>query len=131
MPLFSKLCTNIPDSPQYQGEARPQMKEHYNQRMMETSFKKGAPQNLALYLAAINSVAGAAGYPPWAPGSSQTAVPPRPQAWSMPPGVNHYDYNPMAFNSASAAPANNTGHDIRFESKDGDTRGTAMVYHGQ
>ncbi|KAI9542790.1 hypothetical protein NQZ68_016093 [Dissostichus eleginoides] len=128
-PTRGPMYTNMPPHiPPYQGEARPQLKEHYNQHMMETSFKKAAPQNLAFYLAAMNSVAGSAGYPPWPPGSSQTAVPPRPQAWSMPPGVNHYECHPWH----STQPANNTGHDTRFESKDGeavDYRGTAMVHN--
>ncbi|KAK5850132.1 hypothetical protein PBY51_014407 [Eleginops maclovinus] len=134
-PTRGPMYTNMPPHiPPYQGEARPQLKEHYNQHMIETAFKKTTPQNLAFYLAAMNSAAGSAGYPGWSPGSSQTAVPPRPQAvgWTMPPGVNHYEYNPMAFNPASAAPVNNTGHDTSFESKGGepvDTRGPIMVHN--
>lgn len=97
------------------------MKEHYNQHMMEAAFKKTAPQNLAFYLAAMGSSAGSTGYPSWPSSPHQTAVPTRPQAggWSMPPGISHYEYNPSAFNSASVAPANNTGHDPSFERKDG------------
>lgn len=104
---------------QYQGEARPQLKEHYNQHMMEAAFRKAAPQNLAFYLAAMGGAAGSAGYPSWSSNSSQTAVPTRPQVagWSMPPGVSHYEYNPSAFNPAAA---NNTVHDASFESQDGE-----------
>lgn len=107
---------------QYQGEARSQLKEHYNQHMMEATFKKTTPQNLAFYLAAMGSAAGSAGYPSWSPGTPQTAMPTRPQAagWSMPPSVSHYDYNPIAFNSGSVASANNTGHDTSFDSQDGE-----------
>ncbi|XP_035508194.1 homeobox protein NANOG [Morone saxatilis] len=120
-PVRGTVFTNIPSHiPPYQGEARPQLKEHYNQHMMESAFKKTAPQNLAFYLAAMGSAAGSAGYPSWSSGPPQTAVPTRPQAagWSMPPGIGHYEYNPGAFNSANVASANNTGHDTSFESKD-------------
>lgn len=103
---------------QYQGEAQPQLKEHYSQHMVEAALKKSAPQNLAFYLAAMGGAAGPAGYPTWSPNSSQTAVPtrpPQPTGWSMPPGVSHYEYSASAFNSSSA---NNTGHDLSFETKD-------------
>uniref|UniRef100_UPI0037E8EDA2 homeobox protein NANOG n=1 Tax=Semicossyphus pulcher TaxID=241346 RepID=UPI0037E8EDA2 len=119
-PVRGSIFHNIPAHIQpYQGEARPQLKEHYNQHMMEAAFKKTAPQNLAFYLAAMSSTAGTAGYPSWSSGSTQTAVPTRPQAtgWSMPPGVTHYEYNSSAFNLASA---NNTGLDTSFEGKDGE-----------
>ncbi|XP_070784195.1 homeobox protein NANOG [Enoplosus armatus] len=122
-PVRGAVFTNIPSHiPPYQGEAPPQLKEHYNQHMMEAAFKKTSPQNLAFYLAAMGSAAGSAGYPSWSSGSPQTVVPTRPQAagWSMPPGVSHYEYNPSAFNSASATSANNTGPDTSFESKDGE-----------
>ncbi len=123
---------------QYPGEARPQIKEHYNQHMMEAAFKKTAPQNLAFYLAAMGPAAGSTGYPSWSSGSPQTAMPTRPQAagWSMPPGVSHYEYNHGAFNSANVASANNTGHDTSFENKDGEpvnSRGSlnsAIVHNG-
>ncbi|AWP20840.1 Homeodomain transcription factor Nanog [Scophthalmus maximus] len=112
-PGHGSMYTNIPSHvPPYGGEAQSQLKEHYNQHMMETDFKKATPQNLAFYLAAMGSAAGSAGYPSWSPGPSQTAVPARPQAvgWSMPPGVGHYDYNTNTFNSP--------GHDTSFESKE-------------
>lgn len=124
---------------QYQGEARPQLKEQYNQHMMEAAFKKN-PQNLAFYLATMGSAAGSAGYPSWAPGSPQTAVPSRPQAagWSMPQAAGwsrHYEYNPNAFTSASDTAANNAGQDTNFEGKDGEpvnsssTLSTTMVHN--
>lgn len=105
----------------YQGEAQPQLKEHYNQHMMEAAFRKTAPQNLAFYLAALGSTARSAGHPSWSSNPHQTAVPIRPQTGglSMPPGISHYEYNPSAFNLASVASANNTGHDPSFERKDG------------
>ncbi|XP_042366645.1 homeobox protein NANOG [Plectropomus leopardus] len=122
--IHGTMYTNIPTHiPTYQGEARAQLKEHYNQHMMEAAFKKTAPQNLAFYLAAMGSAAGSAGYPPWSPSSSQHAVPSnRPQAagWSMPPGVGHYEYNPNAFNPASAGSVNISGQDTSFDGKDGE-----------
>ncbi|KAM6971259.1 homeobox protein NANOG isoform 2-T2 [Tautogolabrus adspersus] len=113
-PIFHNMPPHLPP---YQGEGRPQLKEQYNQHIMEAAFKKTAPQNLAFYLAAMNSTAGSAGYPSWSSGSSQTGMPTKPQAtgWSMPPGVAHYEFNHSAFNSASA---NDTGHDTSFEGKD-------------
>uniref|UniRef100_A0A3B4V107 Nanog homeobox n=1 Tax=Seriola dumerili TaxID=41447 RepID=A0A3B4V107_SERDU len=86
---------------QYQGEAQPQLKEHYNQHIVEAALKKTAPQNVAFYLAAMGSA---------------TAVSTRPQAtgWSMPPGVSQYEYSPNVFNLS----ASNTGHDMSFETKD-------------
>ncbi|XP_071341876.1 homeobox protein NANOG isoform X2 [Trachinotus anak] len=111
-PIYTNLPSHIPP-----GEAQSQLKEHYNQHMVEAALKKTAPQNLAFYLAAMGSAAGPAGYPSWTSNSSQTAVPPRPQAtgWSMPPGVSHYEYNSNAFSSSSV---NNTGHNMSFETKD-------------
>ncbi len=102
---------------QCQGEALPQLKEHYNQHMMEAAFKKTAPQNLAFYLAAVGSAAGSAGYPTWSSGQHQTAVPTRPQAagWPMPSGVSHYEYNPSAYNPAGVASAHNTSCESKEE----------------
>ncbi|KAM9337561.1 homeobox protein NANOG [Symphorus nematophorus] len=121
-PVRGPILTNLPPHiPTYQGEARPQLKEHYNQHMMEAAFKKTAPQNLAFYLATMGPAAGSAGYPSWSSGPPQTAVPTRPQAagWSMPPGVGHYDYNRTAFNPTSVTSAN-AGHETSFENKDGE-----------
>ncbi|XP_074478183.1 homeobox protein NANOG [Sebastes fasciatus] len=118
-PIPGPMYANVPSHiPPYQGEARPQIKEHYNQHMMDT-FKKN-PQNMAFYLAAMGSAAGAPGYPSWSSGSAQTAMTSRPQAagWSMPPGVGHYEYNPHAFNPTSVASASNTGQDMSFNGKD-------------
>ncbi|XP_010739920.3 homeobox protein NANOG [Larimichthys crocea] len=114
---FPNIGSHIPS---YQGDGRPQLKEHYTQHMMEAAFKKTAPQNLAFYLAAMGSAAGPAGYTSWSAGPPQTAVPARPQAagWSMPPGISHYEYNPSAFNSATVASANSGPES--FESKDGE-----------
>ncbi|XP_034416061.1 homeobox protein NANOG [Cyclopterus lumpus] len=143
-PMHTTMYANVPSHmPHYQGEVRPQLKEHYNQHMMETAFKKTTPQNMAFYLAAMGSAAmgsaamgsaamgsaaGSAGYPSWSPNSSQTAMPSRPQVsgWSMPPGVSHYEYNPNVFHSASATSANNTGPDTSFDSKEGEP----VVNHG-
>ncbi|KAI3355144.1 hypothetical protein L3Q82_018011 [Scortum barcoo] len=130
-PIRGAVFSNIPAHiPSYQGEAQPQIKEHHNQHVMEAAFKKTAPQNLAFYLAAMGP-AGSNGYASWSSGSAQTAVPTRPQAasWSMPPTVSHYEYNHSTFNSASVAPANNTGHDTSFESKDGEPV-AAIVHSG-
>ncbi|XP_023265209.1 homeobox protein Hox-B5a-like [Seriola lalandi dorsalis] len=116
-PLNGTIYTNIPSHiPSYQGEAQPQLKEHYNQHMVEAALKKTAPQNVAFYLAAMGSAAGPPGYHSWSSTSSQTAVSTRPQAtgWSMPPGVGQYEYSPNVFNSS----ASNTGHDMSFETKD-------------
>ncbi|XP_059182743.1 homeobox protein NANOG [Centropristis striata] len=138
-PVRGNMYTNIPPNiPPYPGETRPQLKEHYNQHMMEAAFKKTAPQNLAFYLAAMGSAAGSAGYPSWSPSSSQTAVPSRPQAagWSMPSGVNHYEYNPNAFNPTSTTSANNTVQETSFDREDGEPVGslrainTPMVHNG-
>lgn len=130
--MFSKLDTNLIRLSDFQYEGESQLKEHYNQHMMEAAFKKTAPQNLAFYLAAMGSAAGSAGYSSWSSAPPQTAVPARPQAagWSMPPGVSHYEYNPSAFTSASVASANNTGQDASFEGKDGEpvnSRSSAIV----
>ncbi|XP_040921784.1 homeobox protein NANOG [Toxotes jaculatrix] len=117
-PVHGTIYTNIPAQiPSYKGEAQPQLKEHYNQHMMEAAFKKTAPQNLGFYLAAMGSAAGSASYPSWSSPSSQTAIPNRPQAtgWSMPPGVGHYEQNPNVFSSSTA---NNTRHNLIFETKD-------------
>ncbi|KAM3593665.1 uncharacterized protein V6R79_018207 [Siganus canaliculatus] len=104
-PIFSNIPSHIPP---YQGEVQPQLKEHYNQHVMKAAFKKTTPQNLAFYLATMGSAARPTGYPSWSSGPAQTAVPNRPQttAWSMPPGVTHYDYNPSVYSSA-----NNTAQD--------------------
>ncbi|XP_062297960.1 homeobox protein NANOG [Scomber scombrus] len=110
-PIHGTIFTNIPSHiPPYQGEASPQLREHYNQHM-EAAFKKNSPQNLAFYLAAMGSTTGTAGYPPWSSSSSQNAVPPRPQAtgWSMPPGVSPFEFNP----------ASNAELDTSFDGKDG------------
>ncbi|XP_034428154.1 homeobox protein NANOG [Hippoglossus hippoglossus] len=112
-PVHGTMYNNIPPHiPSYRGEAQSQLKEHYNQHMM-----KATPQNLAFYLAAMGGTPGSAGYPSWSAASSQTAMPTRPQAtgWSMPPGINHYEYNHNAFNASTA---NNTGHNTSFETKD-------------
>ncbi|XP_054478477.1 homeobox protein NANOG [Anoplopoma fimbria] len=138
-PIRGTMYTNVPShAPPYQGEVRPQLKEHYNPHMMETAFKRTTPQNMAFYLAAMGSAAGSAGYPSWSPSSSQTAMPSRPQVagWSMPPGVSHYEYNPNVFHTASAASANNTGQDTSFDSKDGEpvnshgSLNTPIVHNG-
>nr|XP_040023388.1 homeobox protein NANOG [Gasterosteus aculeatus aculeatus] len=123
----------------YQGEVRPRLKENYNLQMMETAFKKTAPQNMAFYLAAMGSAAGSAGYPSWSPGASQNPMPHRPQmaCWSMPPGGGHYEYNPNAFHPASATTANNAGEDMSLEGKGAaavnshGSLNTSMVHNGQ
>ncbi|XP_032359748.1 homeobox protein NANOG [Etheostoma spectabile] len=125
-PVRGNMYTNIPShGSSYQGDARPQLKEQYNQHMMEAAFVKNSSQNLAFYLATMGSAPGSAGYPSWAPGSPQTAVPSRPQAagWSMPQAAGWsrpYEYNPNAFTSVSDTAANNAGQDTSFERKDGE-----------
>ncbi|XP_060950213.1 homeobox protein NANOG [Limanda limanda] len=112
-PAHGTMYNNPPPHiPPYRGEAQSQLKDHYNQHMM-----KATPQNLAYYLAAMGGAPGPAGYPSWPATSSQTAMPTRPPAtgWSMPPGINHYEYNHNAFNASTA---NNTGHNTSFETKD-------------
>lgn len=107
--------------------------------MMETAFKKTAPQNMAFYLAAMGSAAGSAGYPSWSPGASQNPMPHRSQmaCWSMPPGGGHYEYNPNAFHPASATTANNAGEDMSLEGKGAaavnshGSLNTSMVHNGQ
>ncbi|XP_034562206.1 homeobox protein NANOG [Notolabrus celidotus] len=119
-PVRGAMYHNIPPHiPPYQGEVRPQSKEHYNQHMMESAFKKNVPQNLAFYLAAMSSTAGSTGYPSWPSGSQQIVMPTRPQAagWSLQPGVAAYEYNHNAFNSVST---NNTERNTSFEDKDGE-----------
>ncbi|KAF7667329.1 hypothetical protein LDENG_00067540 [Lucifuga dentata] len=117
-PMSGSIFTNYPPHIQtYQGEAHNQLKEQYNQQMMDvTAYKKTAPQNLAFYLAS----AGSAGYPSWSSTSAQSAAPSRPQtaSWSMPPPLSHYEYNPNAYGSVSEG--NNTGHEGSFETKDGE-----------
>ncbi|CAB1457446.1 unnamed protein product [Pleuronectes platessa] len=112
-PAHGTMYNNIPPHiPPYRGEAQSQLKEHYNQHMMNAT-----PQNLAFYLAAMGGSQGSAGYPSWSAASSQTAMPTRPPAtgWSMPPSINHYEYN---HNASNASTANNTGHNTSFETKD-------------
>uniref|UniRef100_A0A3B4ZU30 Homeobox protein Nkx-2.6-like n=1 Tax=Stegastes partitus TaxID=144197 RepID=A0A3B4ZU30_9TELE len=115
----SMFSTIPPYIPPYQGEARPQLREHYNQHVMEAAFKKTTPQNLAFYLAAMGT--GSPGYPAWSSTSPQAAAPNRPQmtSWSMPQGVGNYEYNPSPFNLAPVAALNNFGHDPSFENNDG------------
>nr|XP_020470948.1 homeobox protein vent1-like [Monopterus albus] len=118
-PIHGAMYSNIPSHFQpYQGEARPQLTEHYNQHIMEAAFRKTAPQNLAFYLAAVGGAAGSTGYPSWSSSTSQTAVSTRAQVagWTMPTGVTHYEHNSNAFNPAAA---NNTSPDLSFDSKDG------------
>ncbi|XP_019942791.2 homeobox protein NANOG [Paralichthys olivaceus] len=112
-PVHGTMYNNIPPHiPPYRGEAQSQLKEHYNQHMM-----KATPQNLAFYLAAMGGTPGSAGYPSWSTASSQNSMPTRPQTtgWSMPPGINHYEYNPNAYNASTSI---NTGHNTSFETKD-------------
>ncbi|XP_031706020.1 homeobox protein NANOG isoform X1 [Anarrhichthys ocellatus] len=128
-PLRGTMYPNVPSHmPPYQGEVRPQLKEHYNQHM-EAAFKKTTPQNMAFYLTAMGSAAGSAGYPSWSPGSSQAAMPSRPQmaGWSVPPGGSHYEYNPNVFHSASGTSANDARQDTSLDCKDGEPLNTAMV----
>ncbi|XP_049604766.1 homeobox protein NANOG [Syngnathus scovelli] len=90
-------------APLYQAESqRPPLKEHYNQTMMEPAFKKTSPPNLAFYLARMGNSAASAPYSTWSAGAPQAAMAARSQAvgWSVPPGVNQYDYYPPgAFHS--------------------------------
>ncbi|XP_047424518.1 homeobox protein NANOG [Mugil cephalus] len=116
--VYHNIASHVPH---FQGEGRPQLRQPYSPHMMETAFKKTAPQNLSFYLAAMDSAAGSAGYPSWSSGSLQAGVSNRPQVtgWSVPPGVGHYEYVPMAFNAAGVATAN-AGLEAGYESKDGE-----------
>ncbi|XP_061569737.1 homeobox protein NANOG [Cololabis saira] len=118
-PIFSNGTSHITP---YQGDARPQFREHYAQHM-EAAFKS-APQNLAFYLAAMGGAPRPAGYHPWSSGSSQGAVANRPHVsgWPMPLDGSRYDYNPNAFNAPGAV--NNFEHSASFETKDGESGGT-------
>ncbi|XP_053716870.1 homeobox protein NANOG isoform X1 [Synchiropus splendidus] len=79
----------------YQGEAKPEQKTHFNQHTMPMA------QNVALYLAAMGNTNGPAGYPSWPMGSLQTGVPPKAQTptWHMAPGLHHFDHNHSAFST--------------------------------
>ncbi|MED6293015.1 hypothetical protein CHARACLAT_006474 [Characodon lateralis] len=108
-PVFSNMA---PPVPPYQGDGRPQFREHYNQHMMGPAFQK-TPQNLGYYLAAVGGTAGSAGYQPWPANAPQATVPNQHHAagWSVPQGGGPFDCNPNAFNS------NNYVHAASFESK--------------
>ncbi|XP_061821432.1 homeobox protein NANOG [Nerophis lumbriciformis] len=101
----------VSHGPPYPPESeRPPVKERYTHPMVDAAFKTTTPQNLSFYLASMGSTNGAgAGYPSWMPG--QAAMP---TAWSMPPGVNQYEYNPNGFHSSV-----NVEPDDHFEAKDG------------
>ncbi|KAK2812884.1 hypothetical protein Q5P01_000931 [Channa striata] len=89
--------------PPYQGQAQTQFREHYNHHVMQAPFRQTAQQNTNFYLPPMGSAAGSAAYTPWSSSTSQTVVPNQPQmaAWSIPPGVGHYEFNTTALNSAS------------------------------
>ncbi|XP_071764982.1 homeobox protein NANOG [Centroberyx gerrardi] len=133
-PNPATIFTNMPPHIQaYQGEARAQLQEQYNQQMREAAaFKKATPQNLAYYLAAVGA-AGSAGYPSWSPASPQTAAgTTRPQAasWPVTPAVGHYDYNPNAFSTASgAAVATTSVHNPSCDSKNGEPAHSRSPLH--
>ncbi|XP_029003144.1 homeobox protein NANOG [Betta splendens] len=104
---------NHPHVQPYQ-DVRP--REHYNEHMVDTAYRKPAPQNLAFYMAAMSNAAGPAGYPTWSP---QPVVPHRPQVtgWCLPQRVGQYMFNPAAandlnessFESQDGEPANSSG----------------------
>ncbi|MED6236984.1 hypothetical protein ATANTOWER_017085 [Ataeniobius toweri] len=100
-PVFSNMASHVPP---YQGDGRPQFREHYNQHMMGTAFQK-TPQNLGYYFAAVGGTAGSAGYQPWSTNASQATVPNQHHAagWSVPQGGGPFDYNPNAFNNYAPA----------------------------
>ncbi|XP_051796414.1 homeobox protein DBX1-like [Acanthochromis polyacanthus] len=133
------IYSNMPSHmPPYQGEARPPLREHFNQHMMEATFNKTTPQNLPFLMAAVGSAAGSPWYPSWSSTSPQAAVPNTSQVtgWSMTPGVSHYVYNPGTFNLGGVNVVNNVGHNPSFESKDGEPIGqstmnaAAIVHNG-
>ncbi|XP_038161630.1 homeobox protein NANOG [Cyprinodon tularosa] len=115
-PVFSNMASHIPP---YQADGHPQFRGHYNQHIMEATFKKTS-QNLAYYLAA-----GSARYPPWPTNASQAVMPnrPHPAGWAVPQGGVSFDYNPCA---------NNYVHATTAESKDREpvssSMNTAMVH---
>ncbi|KAK2886334.1 homeobox protein Hox-D3a-like [Channa argus] len=107
--VYNGNSSNVPPS---QGET--QYMENHNHPVMAAPFRETPLQNL--YLAAMGNAAGSSGLASgsWSSNTSQTAMPTRPQmaAWSILPGVAHYEYNPNALNLAST---NST--DTNFESK--------------
>ncbi|XP_005803735.1 homeobox protein Hox-D3-like [Xiphophorus maculatus] len=125
-PVLSNMASHIPP---YQGDGRPQFREHYNQHAMEAAFKK-TPPNLAYYLAAVGSTPGSAGYPPWSTNASQASVSNQPHnaRWAVPQGGGPFDYSPNTFNS------NAYMHAARFESKEGEpvnsSLNTAVMHNG-
>ncbi|XP_061523046.1 homeobox protein NANOG [Phycodurus eques] len=108
--------TVISHAPPYQPEPqRPPLKECYNHPVMDSAFKTTAPQNLAFYLATMAGTAGSAQYPAWSSGTAQAAGP-QAVGWSVPPGVNQYEYNPGVFH-----PTGNTEPDTSFDRKDAES----------
>lgn len=93
----------------YQGQARPPLKEHCTPHMIEAALKTAAPQNLALYLAAVGGQNGSAGYP-WPNNAVQSSVHNRPQipGWPLPPDTPQYGYN-ARFNTQSLSNAPDAG----------------------
>ncbi|KAK2812883.1 hypothetical protein Q5P01_000930 [Channa striata] len=90
--------------PPYQGQTQTQFQTHYNHPVMPAPFRQTAQQNTNVYFPPMGSAAGSAAYTPWSSSTSQTVVPNQPQmaAWSIPPGVGHYEFNTTALNFASA-----------------------------
>ncbi|XP_043960123.1 homeobox protein NANOG [Gambusia affinis] len=125
-PVLSNMASHIPP---YQGDGRPQFRDHYNQHSMEAAFTK-TPPNLAYYLAAVGGAAGSAGYPSWSTNASQATVPNQAHnaRWSVPQGGGPFDYSPNAFNS------NNYMHAARYDSKEGESvnsaLSTAVIHNG-
>uniref|UniRef100_A0A3Q2T2M8 Homeobox protein Hox-A3-like n=1 Tax=Fundulus heteroclitus TaxID=8078 RepID=A0A3Q2T2M8_FUNHE len=116
--IFSNMRSRMPP---YDGDGRPQFREHYNHHMMEAAFAK-SPQNLAYYLAAMGGAGGSGGYPPWSANGPLAAVPnrPHPARWPVPQGGAPFDYSPNAFNT------NNYAHAASFDGTEGGAVTTAV-----
>lgn len=95
---------NLPSHMQpYQGQARPPLKDPCSPHMFEAALKTAAPQNLALYLAAVGGPNGVAGYPIWPTNAAHSSVharPPVPPGWPLPPDAPQYGFN-ARFNAQS------------------------------
>ncbi|XP_077481060.1 homeobox protein NANOG isoform X1 [Stigmatopora argus] len=108
----SSISGNVPP---YQAVTQQQtFKECYNHPKMDVAIKKTALHNLAFYLASMGTTAGSTPFPTWSSGMSQTGMHTRPLAGSvsMPPGINHNEYNSGIFHSTG-----NSESDTNFDER--------------
>ncbi|XP_056155182.1 homeobox protein NANOG [Lampris incognitus] len=122
-PCNAALFTNIPAHIQlYQGEARSQYQEPYNQQMRDVAAFKTSSQNLTYYLAAMGAP-GSASYQSWpsTPVPSTSAVRPQATNWPMTSAINHYEYNPAAYSATTVTIVESTSmNETNLASKDED-----------